>query len=161
MQCLSYSTLAGEEFLHHALNLLTEASLIEIESEYILAGIEILQARVPCSFHIYYIMYKFKNELSCRNIFMQCLSYSTLAGEEFLHHALNLLTVAILIEIETEHILAGIVILQARVVLISLAYLQRSYAWPTSRGATMACSSATNGSEDGSTGFRLSSNALR
>ncbi len=58
---------------------------------------------------------------------MQCLSYSTLAGEEFLHHALNLLTVAILIEIETEHILAGIVILQARVVLISLAYLQRSY----------------------------------
>ena len=46
MQCLSYGTLAGEEFLHHALNLLAEASLVEIESEYILAGIEILQARI-------------------------------------------------------------------------------------------------------------------
>ena len=58
---------------------------------------------------------------------MQCLSYSTLAGIEFLHHALNLLTEASLIEIETEHILAGIEILQARVVLISLAYFKRSY----------------------------------
>ena len=83
---------------------------------------------------------------------MQCLSYSTLAGKEFLHHALNLLAEASLIEIETEHILAGIEILQARIVLISLA---------SSRGATMACSSANNGSEDGSNGFRLSSNALR
>ena len=68
---------------------------------------------------------------------MQCRSYGTLAGEEFLHHALNLLAEASLIEIETEYILAGIEILQARVVLISLA------------------------SEDGSNGFRLSSNALR
>ncbi len=58
---------------------------------------------------------------------MQCLSYGTLTGEEFLHHALNLLAEASLIEIETEHILAGIEILQARVVLISLAYLHRSY----------------------------------
>ena len=76
---------------------------------------------------------------------MQCLSYSTLAGKEFLHHALNLLAEASLVEIESEHILAGIEILQARIVLISLAYLQRSY----------------DGSEDGSNGFRLSSNALR
>ena len=83
---------------------------------------------------------------------MQCLSYGTLTGEEFLHHALNLLAEASLIEIETEHILAGIEVLEARVVLISLAYLKRSYdAW----------SSANNGSEDGSNGFRLSSNALR
>ena len=58
---------------------------------------------------------------------MQCLSYGTLAGEEFLHHALNLLTEASLVEIESEYILAGIEILQARVVLICLAYLQRSY----------------------------------
>ena len=58
---------------------------------------------------------------------MQCLSYGTLAGEEFLHHALNLLAEASLIEIETEYILAGIEIFQARVVLISLAYLQRSH----------------------------------
>ena len=58
---------------------------------------------------------------------MQCLSYGTLAGEEFLHHALNLLAEASLIEIETEYILTGIEILETRVVLISLAYLQRSY----------------------------------
>ena len=45
----------------------------------------------PCSFHIYYIMYKFKNELSFSNILMQCRSYCTLTGKEFLHHALNLL----------------------------------------------------------------------
>ena len=83
---------------------------------------------------------------------MQCLSYGTLAGEEFLHHALNLLAEASLVEIESEYILAGIEVLQARIVLIAL---------PTSRGATMACSSANNGSEDGSNGFRLSSNALR
>ena len=44
MQCRSYSTLAGEEFLHHALNLLAEASLIEIETEHILATIEVLEA---------------------------------------------------------------------------------------------------------------------
>ena len=37
MQCLSYGTLAGKEFLHHAFYLLAEASLVEIESEYILA----------------------------------------------------------------------------------------------------------------------------
>ena len=42
MQCLSYGTLAGKEFLHHALNLLAEASLIEIETEHILATIEVL-----------------------------------------------------------------------------------------------------------------------
>ena len=58
---------------------------------------------------------------------MQCLSYCTLTGKEFLHHALNLLAEASLIEIETEHILAGIEVLEARVVLISLAYLKRSY----------------------------------
>ena len=58
---------------------------------------------------------------------MQCRSYSTLAGKEFLHHALNLLAEASLVEIESEYILAGIEILQARVVLICLAYLQRSY----------------------------------
>ena len=58
---------------------------------------------------------------------MQCRSYSTLTDKEFLYHALNLLAEASLIEIETEHILAGIEILEARVVLISLAYLKRSY----------------------------------
>ena len=46
MQCLSYGTLTCKEFLHHAFYLLTEASLVEIESEYILARIEILQARI-------------------------------------------------------------------------------------------------------------------
>ena len=58
---------------------------------------------------------------------MQCLSYGTLAGEEFLHHAFNLLAEASLVEIESEHILARIEILQARIVLICLAYLQRSH----------------------------------
>lgn len=58
---------------------------------------------------------------------MQCLSYGTLAGEEFLHHALNLLAEASLVEIESEYILAGIEVLQARIVLISLAYFKRSY----------------------------------
>ena len=58
---------------------------------------------------------------------MQCRSYSTLTGKEFLYHALNLLAEASLIEIETEYILAGIEVLAARVVLISLAYLKGSY----------------------------------
>ena len=58
---------------------------------------------------------------------MQCLSYGTLAGEELLHHAFNLLAEACLVEIESEYILAGIEILQARIVLICLAYLQRSH----------------------------------
>lgn len=58
---------------------------------------------------------------------MQCLSYGTLAGKEFLHHALNLLAEASLVEIETKYILAGIKVLEARVILISLAYLKRSY----------------------------------
>ena len=43
MQCLSYGNLASEEFIHYPLNLLAEASLIEIETEYSLAGIEILK----------------------------------------------------------------------------------------------------------------------
>ena len=58
---------------------------------------------------------------------MQCLYYGTLAGEEFLHHAFYLLAEASLVEIESEHILARIEVLQARIVLICLAYLQRSY----------------------------------
>ena len=58
---------------------------------------------------------------------MQGLSYGTLTDEEFLHHALNLLAEASLIEMESEHILAGIEVLEARVVLICLAYLQRSH----------------------------------
>ncbi len=47
MQCLANCTVAGVQLLHHAFNLLAEASLVEIESEYIRAGIEILQARSP------------------------------------------------------------------------------------------------------------------
>ena len=40
-------------------------------------------------------------DLSCSNVLVQCLSYGTLAGEEFLHHALNLLAEASLVEIES------------------------------------------------------------
>ena len=72
-------------------------------------------------------MYKLKNELSCCNILVQCLSYGTLAGEEFLHHAFYLLAEASLVEIESEYILATVEILEARVVLISLSYLKRSH----------------------------------
>ncbi len=52
-------------------------------------------------------MYKFENELSRRNILMQCLSYSTLAGKEFLHHTFNLLSEACFVEVETKYILTG------------------------------------------------------
>ena len=58
---------------------------------------------------------------------MQCLSYGTLAGKEFLHHAFYLLAEASLVEIESEYILAGIKVLEARVILICLAHLQRSH----------------------------------
>ena len=66
-------------------------------------------------------------DLSCSNVLVQCLFYGTLAGEELLHHAFYLLAEASLVEIESEYILARIEILQARVVLIRLAYLQRSH----------------------------------
>ena len=58
---------------------------------------------------------------------MQCLSYSTLAGKEFLHHAFYLLSETCFVEIETKYILTGIEILETRIVLICLAYFQRSY----------------------------------
>lgn len=58
---------------------------------------------------------------------MQCLSYCTLASEEFLHHAFNLFAEACLVEIESEYVLAGIEILQAGIVLFCLAYLKRSH----------------------------------
>ena len=40
MQCLAHSTRTGIEFLHHALNLVTKTSLIEVESKDVLAAIE-------------------------------------------------------------------------------------------------------------------------
>ena len=72
-------------------------------------------------------MSSFKKILSGSHILVQRLSYGTLASEEFLHHALNLLTESSFVEIQTEHILAGIELLQTGIVLISLAYLQRSH----------------------------------
>ena len=58
---------------------------------------------------------------------MQGLSYCTLTGKEFLHHAFYLLSETCFVEVETKYILTGIEILETRIILICLAYLQRSH----------------------------------